>query len=80
MQQIMRDSMTDIFSMPDKELKVAAFQGHISEGNSGANLNKIIEISSLAEKTNIDLLTFPESYLHGYFSKKDKALKNSDPM
>jgi predicted amidohydrolase len=58
-------------------LKIAAFQGRINEGNKEANLNKIKEISYQAERENIDLLAFPESYLHGYFSKKEDAFKNS---
>lgn len=69
--------MAEIKCRESDYLKVAAFQGHINEGNSEANLNKILEISNQAEKTNIDLLTFPESYLHGYFSKKDDAFRNS---
>lgn len=58
-------------------LQVAAFQGYIKEGNIEANLHKIIEITELAEKRGVDILTFPESYLHGYFSEKENALKNA---
>jgi predicted amidohydrolase len=58
-------------------LQVAAFQGHIKEGNVETNLNKVIEITELAEKRGVDILTFPESYLHGYFSKKENAFKNA---
>lgn len=47
------------------------------KSNSEANLSKVLEITELAEKRGIDLLVFPESYLHGYFSKKEDALKNS---
>ena len=58
-------------------LHVAAFQGHIKEGYSSSNLHKVIEITQIAEKRGIDLLVFPESYLHGYFSNKEDALKNA---
>lgn len=58
-------------------LQVASFQGHLKEGDSTANLDKVIEITELAEKRDIDLLVFPESYLHGYFPKKEDALKNA---
>ncbi|MCD6040003.1 MAG: N-carbamoyl-D-amino acid hydrolase [Gammaproteobacteria bacterium] len=58
-------------------LQVAAFQGHITEGDAEANLHKIIEITELAEKRGVDILTFPESYLHGYFPEKEDALKNA---
>jgi predicted amidohydrolase len=58
-------------------LQVAAFQGYIKEGDAEANFNKVIEITELAEKRGIDILTFPESYLHGYFSEKENAFKNA---
>ncbi len=58
-------------------LQVAAFQGHIHEGNSRINLDKVLEQTELADKRGIDILCFPESYLHGYFSKKDDAFKNA---
>lgn len=58
-------------------LQVAAFQGHIHEGNSKVNLDKILEQTELAEKRGIDILCFPENYLHGYFSNKEDAIKHA---
>jgi predicted amidohydrolase len=58
-------------------LQVDAFQGPIHESYSKVNLEKILEQTELAEKRGIDILCFPESYLHGYFAKKDDALKHS---
>jgi predicted amidohydrolase len=58
-------------------LTVAAFQCHITEGDSQANLEKVLETANLAEKQEIDLLCFPESYLHGYFSSREHALQHA---
>ncbi len=58
-------------------LQIAAFQGHIQEGNSNVNLDKVLEQTELAEKRSIDILCFPESYLHGYFANKEDAIKHA---
>ncbi len=63
--------------MMNNFFQVAAFQGYIKEGDVETNLNKVIEITGLAEKKGVDILTFPESYLHGYFSEKENAFKNA---
>lgn len=48
--------------------KVAAYQGKIIEKNSQETLEKIQSIMLLAEQQKVDILCFPESYLHGYFA------------
>lgn len=58
-------------------LTVAAFQGPIQEGKPEANLEKVLEITALAEKRDVDLLCFPESYLHGYFSSRKIAQQHA---
>lgn len=58
-------------------LTVAAYQGPIQEGKLEANLAKVLAVTEIAEQRGIDILSFPESYLHGYFSHKDEALRHS---
>lgn len=58
-------------------LTVAAYQGPIEEGKTEENLNKSYELMCMAEQQNIDILCFPESYLHGYFQEKNLALTYS---
>lgn len=36
-----------------------------------------LEQTELAEKRGIDILCFPESYLHGYFANKEDAIKHA---
>jgi len=58
-------------------LTVAAYQGPIHEGDVKTNLNKILEVTNMAEQRHIDLLCFPETFLHGYFPNKELALQHS---
>lgn len=58
-------------------LMVAAFQGSINEGNGNASLNKVLEVAALAEKRGVDILCFPETYLHGYFASKKHAFQHA---
>lgn len=62
---------------PNDYLTVAAYQGPIHEGDHQANLDKVLEITRLAENNQVDLLCFPETYLHGYFPTKELALEHS---
>lgn len=68
---------TKVMVMNNDYFQVAAFQGYIKEGDSKANFKKVIEITELANERGIDILAFPESYLHGYFSRKKDAFKNA---
>lgn len=56
---------------------IAAFQGRCKEGNSKSNFLKIIELMKESEERKIDILCLPESFLHGYFSRKEQALQHS---
>jgi predicted amidohydrolase len=58
-------------------LTVAAFQGAIKEGDNQANLEKVLQATQYAEKCDVDILCFPETYLQGYFSSKELALQNA---
>lgn len=56
---------------------VAAFQGRCIEGDPKANFQKVIDLMNESEARKIDILCLPESFLHGYFSTKEKALQYS---
>ena len=58
-------------------LKVAAFQGHIKQGNAKYNLNTTLQQLEIAESQGADILCMPESFLHGYFESKQNAIKHS---
>ena len=57
--------------------KVAAFQGHIKQGNAKYNLNTTLQQLEIAESQGADILCMPESFLHGYFESKQNAIKHS---
>lgn len=58
-------------------LTVAAYQGPIKEGEAEANLEKVLAVTEIAEQRGVDILSFPESYLHGYFPHKEAAMNHS---
>ena len=58
-------------------LIVAAFQGRCIEGDPKSNFAKVIELMQESEERKIDILCLPESFLHGYFSTKEKAWQHS---
>jgi predicted amidohydrolase len=56
---------------------VAAYQGTINENDSQANLDKIFAVTKYAETMKVDVLCFPETFLHGYFSSKSEAMQTA---
>jgi predicted amidohydrolase len=58
-------------------LTVAAYQGPNHEGDSKANLEKVLAVTSHAEKIKVDIICFPETFLQGYFSSKQHAMQHS---
>ncbi|VVC75647.1 N-carbamoyl-D-amino acid hydrolase [Aquicella siphonis] len=58
-------------------LNVAAYQGPVSEDSVQTNLDKVLEITELAEKLQVDILCFPETFLHGYFSSREEAMRHA---
>ena len=58
-------------------LQIATFQGYIQEGEQSANLDKILEQTKIADKKGVDIICFPESYLHGYFKTPEDAYKHA---
>jgi predicted amidohydrolase len=62
---------------PNDFLTVAAYQGGIIEKDIDTNLLKAIKVTQIAEERGVEILCFPESYLHGYFNDKASAFKHS---
>jgi predicted amidohydrolase len=58
-------------------LQIAAYQGKIAEKSPASSLEKTLQIMSLANSRDVDILCMPESYLHGYLDTREDALKYS---
>src|SRR5262245_54397402 len=56
---------------------VAAYQGPVKEGDSKNSLDVALETTHSAEQLKVDILCFPETFLHGYFSLKQQAMEHS---
>lgn len=54
-------------------LQIAVYQGKIIEKSPETSLSKTLEIMSIADKREVDILCMPESYLHGYLDTKEEA-------
>nr|MDD6336626.1 carbon-nitrogen hydrolase family protein [bacterium] len=68
-----------------ENVKIAAWQGPIAEGDVGANLEKIARVMDKTRGDNLDFLCFPECFLTGYraqsvassaVSLEDKAVED----
>ena len=67
-------------SNPDRRLGTsgsATTSAFASRANFEANLNKLIEGLELASEAGLDVVSFPESFLTGYFRKEEEARANS---
>jgi predicted amidohydrolase len=58
-------------------LRVAAYQGPAIEGNWEKAFQKIRDVVSRAHEDHVDILCFPECFLHGYFDQEKQASQNS---
>lgn len=61
----------------DNFLHVAAYQGKVTEKSPKHSLEKTIEVMQYADAKAIDILSMPESFLHGYLNSKEEALQFS---
>ena len=61
---------------PD-HLKVAHYQLACIPEDVNANIERVVSGVREAASENIDIISFPESFLTGYFMQGDKARKNS---
>lgn len=58
-------------------LNVAAYQGPVNEQDTQANLEKALDVTRLAEQLCVDILCFPETFLHGYFPTREQAREHA---
>ncbi len=60
-----------------KYIKIGHWQLDTAPGNFEKNLAKLIDALHEADKQNIKIVSFPESFLTGYYSNAERARKNS---
>ncbi len=60
-----------------KHIKIGHWQLDTDPGNFEKNLAKLIDALHEADKQNIKIVSFPESFLTGYYSNAERARKNS---
>lgn len=58
-------------------LRVASYQGLISEGNIDKNLATAHQVMTHSHNNCIDVVCMPECFLHGYFSSHEEAMRHS---
>lgn len=61
-------------------VKIALGQFESIQGNTAANLNKMIEMINRAAAENADLIVFPELAYTGYFCKSLEMQKLAEPQ
>ncbi len=60
-----------------KHIKIGHWQLDTDPGNFEKNLAKLIDALHEADKQDIKIVSFPESFLTGYYSNAERARKNS---
>jgi len=68
---------TIINAQNSDHLKVAHYQLACIPENVSANIERVVSGVREAASENIDIISFPESFLTGYFMQGEKARKNS---
>ena len=58
-------------------VRIGHYQCVCQQGDFEANLNKVIEGLELASDAKLDIVSFPESFLTGYFPSEEDARANS---
>ncbi len=58
-------------------VRIGHYQCVCHQGGFETNLNKVIEGLELASEANLDIVSFPESLLTGYFPKEEDTCANS---
>src|SRR5688572_21027447 len=56
-----------------KFLTIAAYQGPAIQGNPEKAFEALIVWIEKAQKQNVDIVLFPEAFLHGYFDNAEQA-------
>jgi len=58
-------------------MKVGHYQCACETGDYGANIKKVLKGLDYADRENVEIMTFPESFLTGYFKTKKGAWNHS---
>lgn len=61
-------------------VRIGHYQCECKQGDFEANLDKVVHGLELAREARLDIVSFPESFLTGYFSTEDEARRNSFPI
>jgi 5-aminopentanamidase len=62
---------------PERYVRLGHYQCVCRQGDFDANLKTVIHGLELAAEARVQILTFPESFLNGYFQKREDAWKHS---
>lgn len=70
---------------PERIVRIGHYQCECAQGDFEANLKKVIHGLELAKEANLDIVSFPESFLTGYYfdpkqCRKHSILLNSAPI
>jgi predicted amidohydrolase len=63
-----------------KSLRVGHYQCECTPGDYEANIGKVLEGLEFAERERLDIMVFPESFLTGYFERRDRFDLHSWPL
>ena len=58
-------------------VRIGHYQCVCQQGEFETNLNKLVQGLELASEAALDVVSFPESFLNGYFRKEEEARANS---
>ena len=61
----------------ERYVRLGHYQCHCRQGDFDANLKTVLHGLELAQEARVQIMTFPESFLTGYFLKRDDAWKHS---
>jgi predicted amidohydrolase len=70
------DEPAEIASTP-RDVRIGHYQCICRQGAFQANLRKVIEGLEMASEAGLDIVSFPESFLTGYFRKEEEARANA---
>lgn len=62
---------------PERYVRLGHYQCVCRQGDFQANLQTVIHGLELASEARVQILSFPESFLNGYFAKREDAQKHS---
>ena len=64
-------------SSDTRYVRIGHYQSICQQGDFEANLKTVVKGLELAREAHLDIVSFPESFLTGYFSREDEARENS---